>query len=161
MKILGSIGEAWGLIFKQTLAAIAIVVVMGFITGCSSSGSLNEHSSCQDFEQADTATQDQVLQDMEAAHNSSDNLPLTRASVELYCETHDPGSPIDGIYNNSYVGKQPAQALHISAPLSPSPARRLALQAAAMIQPITTSPYFLDRLLGDFTASATAFVAGG
>jgi hypothetical protein len=35
---------------------------------------LSERSSCQQFEQADTITQDEVLQDMIASHHSYDSV---------------------------------------------------------------------------------------
>lgn len=114
--IFGLISEAWGLIFKIALVVIAIVVVVGFIKGCTANATLSEHSSCQQFEQADTTTQDKVLQDMIVAHHSYDGLSLTRLSVTLYCNVHDDNSPIDGVYSGGNVGKQPAQALHMSAP---------------------------------------------
>jgi hypothetical protein len=52
---------------------------------------------------------------MVAAHHSYDSLSLTRLSVTFYCNVHDDNSPIDGIYGSGNVGKQPAQALHMSA----------------------------------------------
>jgi|GEM_PF-4117949 len=118
MQILIFIRNAWGPTFRVALVSIALVGVLGLTASCSSS--LNEHSSCQDFEQADTATQNQVLQDMMAAHGSQGSLDLTRTSVELYCSFHDSSSPIDGIYGSGNVGQPPAQALHRAAPLARS-----------------------------------------
>jgi outer membrane murein-binding lipoprotein Lpp len=112
------ISEAWGLIYKLALVILAIVVIVAFIKGCAANATLNEHSSCQQFQQADTATQDKVLQDMMAAHHDQGSVSVTRFSVTLYCNVHDDNSPIDGIYNSSNAGQQSAQALHISAPLT-------------------------------------------
>lgn len=114
--ILDLISGAWSLIFKVALVIIAIVVVVGFINSCSANATLSEHSSCKQFAQADTTTQNKVLQDMIVAHNSQSSVSLVRFSVTLYCNLHDGSSPIDGIYNSSNVGQRPAQALHISAP---------------------------------------------
>ena len=109
--IFGLISEAWSLIFKIALVIIAIVVVVGFIKGCAANATLNEHSSCQQFQQADTTTQDEVLQDMMVAHHTIDGLSTTRFSVNLYCQFHDSNSPIDGVYNSSKVGEQSSLAL--------------------------------------------------
>lgn len=121
MKILalifGLISEVWGLIFKGALVILAIVVVVGFIRSCSANATLSEHSSCNQFEQADASTQNKVLQDMMISHHSQDSVSVTRFSVTLYCNVHDENSPIDGIYGSGNVGQQPAQALHISTPL--------------------------------------------
>ena len=111
--IFGLISEAWSLLFKIALVIIAIVVVVGFIRGCAANATLSEHSSCQQFAQADTTTQNQVLQDMMTAHHSQGGITLERDSVILYCQFHDSSSPIDGIYNSSHL-EQPAQALHIA-----------------------------------------------
>jgi hypothetical protein len=102
------ISDAWGLIFKLALVILAIVVVVGFIKSCTTSATLSEHSSCQQFEQADTTTQDKVLEDMMAAHHSRGSVSVTRFSVKLYCTVHDDNSPIDGIYNSSNVSQQSA-----------------------------------------------------
>lgn len=112
MKILAFIfafiNEAWGLIFKAALVILAIVVVVGFIRGCAANATLNEHSSCQQFAQADATTQDKVLQDMTVAHGGSkSSVATTRFSVTLYCDFHSEDSPIDGIYNSSETGRQP------------------------------------------------------
>lgn len=109
--IFGFISEAWSLLFKIALVIVAIVVVVGFIRGCATNATLSEHSSCQQFAQADTTTQNNVLQDMMTAHHSQGGVALERDSVILYCQLHDSSSPIDGIYNSSNV-EQPAQALH-------------------------------------------------
>ena len=106
-----------GLIFKGALVILAIVVVVGFIRSCSANATLSEHSSCQQFEQADATTQNKVLQDMMISHHSQGSVSVTRFSVTFYCNVHDENSPIDGIYGSGNVGQQPAQALHISAPL--------------------------------------------
>ena len=63
--IFGLISGAWGLIFKLALVVIAIVVIVGFIKSCTADATLSEQSSCQQFEQADTTTQDKVLQDID------------------------------------------------------------------------------------------------
>ncbi len=109
------INEAWGLIFKVALVILAIVVVVGFLKSCMANATLNEHSSCQQFEQADTTTQDNVLQNMIAAHHDQEGITIVRFSVTLYCNVHDENSPIDGVYGSSNLGQQSAEALHISA----------------------------------------------
>ena len=114
--IFALIGEAWGLIFKLAIVVVAIVIAWSFISSCAANATLSEHSSCQQFQQADTSTQNKVLQDMMNAHNDQDGLATTRFSVTLYCEVHDSSSPIDGIYSGGNVGNQPAQAVHILAP---------------------------------------------
>jgi len=106
--IFAIINEAWSLIWKGALVILAIVVIVGFIRSCTANATLNEHSSCQQFEQADTSTQDKVLQDMLAAHHDYSGLSLTRFSVTLYCNVHHENSPIDGVYNSGQVGQQSA-----------------------------------------------------
>lgn len=111
------ISGAWGLVVKLAIVIVAIVIVVAFVRSCAANATLNEHSSCQQFEQADASTQDKVLQDMMAAHHDQGDISLTMASVTLYCDTHDDNAPIDGIYDGSNVG-QPAQTLGV-------PARRI------------------------------------
>lgn len=94
--------------FEGALVILAIVVIVGFIKSCTANATLSEHSSCQQFGQADTTTQDKVLQDMMAAHHSQGSVSVTRFSVTLYCNVHDDNSPIDGIYNSSNVSQQSA-----------------------------------------------------
>ena len=122
MKILATIFDlisgTWGLIVKIALVILAIVVVVGFVKSCAANASLDEHSSCQQFEQADSATQDRVLQDMMTAHHDQGNIALTRASLTLYCNVYGGNAPIDGIYNGGDVGQQPAQALDLHLPAS-------------------------------------------
>ncbi len=115
--IFGLISEAWGLIFKGALVILAIVVVVGFIRSCSANATLSEHSSCQQFAQADASTQNKVLQDMVVAHHDQGGVSIAHFPVTLYCDTHDQSSPIDGVYSAGNVDQQPAHALHISAPL--------------------------------------------
>lgn len=110
------ISGTWGLIVKISLVVIAFVIIVGFIKSCAANATLSEHSSCQQFEQADTATQDKVLQDMMTAHQSQDSISLTRFSVTLYCDTHDDNAPIDGIYNGGNIGQQWAQFVEESSP---------------------------------------------
>jgi hypothetical protein len=116
--IFSLISGAWSLLFKVALVIIAIVVVVGFINSCAANATLSEHSSCQQFEQADTTTQNKVLQDMMNAHHDQSFVSTVRFSVTLYCDIHDSSSPIDGVYSSGNVGQQPAKALHISAPLT-------------------------------------------
>jgi hypothetical protein len=62
--------------------------------------SLTEHSTCQQFEQADYNAQTQVLQQMMTAHgDKGGDIGTTRLSVGLYCNIMGPNAPIDGIYN--------------------------------------------------------------
>ena len=121
MKILalifGLVSEAWGLIFKLAIVIVVIVGIWGFINSRIANATLSEHSSCQQFEQADASTQNKVLQDMMVSHHDQGSITLTRLSLTLYCNVHDGNSPIDGIYSSGNVSQQPAQALHISAPL--------------------------------------------
>ncbi len=107
--ILDLISGTWGLVVKVSLVIIALVIIVGFVKSCAANATLSEHSSCQQFEQADTATQDKVLQDMIVAHHSRGGISLTRFSVTLYCDTHGDNAPIDGIYNSSNIGQQWAQ----------------------------------------------------
>ena len=113
--IIELISDAWGLIWKGALVIIVIVAIVGFLKACAANATLSEHSSCQQFQQADTTTQDKILQDMLSAHHSNGSVSAIRLSVGLYCEFHNDNSPIDGIYNSSNIGQQSAQALHISA----------------------------------------------
>lgn len=113
--ILAFINGAWGLIFKLAIVILVIVGIVAFIQSCTANATLSEHSSCQQFEQADTDTQNKVLQDMLNAHHDQSGLSVTRFSVTLYCETHDDSSPIDGVYDGGNVGQFPAQALHTAA----------------------------------------------
>ena len=85
------------------------MVIVGFLKSCTANATLNENSSCQQFQQADTTTQDRVLQDMIAAHHSHESVTVTRFSVTLYCNVHDDNSLIDGIYNSSNVDQKQLQ----------------------------------------------------
>jgi hypothetical protein len=117
MKTLAIIADlingAWGLIFKLALVVIAIALAVSFFNSCAGGG-LTEHSSCQDYQKADTDAQNKVIEDMIAAHGGNKNsFATTRASVELYCNFHSPDSPIDGIYSSGKVSQPIVQALHI------------------------------------------------
>ena len=116
--ILDLISGTWSLIFKIAIVIIVIVGVVSFIKSCANNATLNEHSSCQQFEQADTTTQNKVLQDMIAAHHDQSSTSTALFSVTLYCNFHDQNAPIDGVYNSSNADQQPVQALHIPAPLT-------------------------------------------
>lgn len=111
------ISGIWGLIFKLALVILAIVAVVAIINSCSANATLSEHSSCQQFDQADATTQNKVLQDMMTAHHDQGDISTVRFSLTLYCNMYGGSSPIDGIYSGGNVEQQPAQALHISAPL--------------------------------------------
>lgn len=90
--------ELPGLI-KGILVIGVIIVVIVTVTNLNNGG-LTEHSSCQQFEQADSDAQNKVLQQMMAAHNDpSSNIGETRFSLTLYCNVMGPSAPIDGIYN--------------------------------------------------------------
>jgi hypothetical protein len=106
--IFGLISGAWGLVFKLALIVIAIVYVVGFIKTFTANATLDERSSCQQFQQAAAATQDKVFQDMMNAHNDHGSLSLTRTSVTLYCDFHASSSPIDAVFmldaNSSFCG---------------------------------------------------------
>ena len=104
------ISGTWSLIFKLAIVIVVIVGIWSFVNSCAANATLNEHSSCKQFDQADATTQDKVLQDMMTSHHSQDGISIERFSVTLYCDTHDENSPIDGIYNSSNVGQQPAIA---------------------------------------------------
>ena len=107
------IAEAWGLIYK---VAIVILVIVGVVIFIQSRAPLTEHSSCQQFEQADADAQTKVLQDMMAAHHDTSSIQTARFSVNLYCNVYGPSAPIDGVYSSGGVGKQPAEALHVQVP---------------------------------------------
>jgi hypothetical protein len=115
--IFAFISEAWGLLFKLAIVILVIAGIWIFISNYFANATLNEHSSCKQFEQADTSTQNKVLQDMMTAHHDQGSVSTALFSLTLYCDTHDQNSPIDGIYSGGNVGQQPAQALHISTPL--------------------------------------------
>lgn len=110
--IFGAISEIWSLLFKLAIIIIVIVGIWVFVSSRIANATLSEHSSCQQFEQADTNTQNKVLQDMITAHHDIDGLTLTRFSVTLYCDTHDSSSPIDGVYNGGHVDRQLATVVY-------------------------------------------------
>lgn len=110
------IGEGWGLIYRLALVVLAIAFVVFFIKGCAANATLNEHSSCSQYAQADTDTQNKVLQQMLNAHNDHSSVQFARANVQLYCMIKGDNAPIDGVYSSGHVSQQPSQALHISAP---------------------------------------------
>ena|SRR5579884_878570 len=101
-------------IYKLAIVIIVGVAIWAVVSTCASNATLSEHSSCQQFEQADTSTQDKVLQQMMSAHNDRGSLSLTRFSLTLYCNTHDPNSPIDGIYSSGNADRQSVPALYMS-----------------------------------------------
>lgn len=93
----------WNLIRNLALI-IGGILILGTIIGHLGVG-LSEHSSCQDYEQADSGAQTKVLQDMMAAHGTpADELQGTRVSVELYCAVYGGSAPIDGIYSGGKTG---------------------------------------------------------
>lgn len=106
--VVGLLGEGWGCI---TRLAIVIVVIVGgvlFIQHLVGNATLNEHSSCQQFEQADSDAQTKVLQEMMAAHNDHSSIQTARFSVNLYCNVYGGSAPIDGVYGNgSSLNRQP------------------------------------------------------
>ena len=110
--IFGTINGIWSLIYKLAIVIIVGVGIWAFVNSCVANATLSEHSSCQQFQQADTNTQNKVLQDMITAHHDIDGLTLTRLSVTLYCDTHDSSSPIDGIYNGGHVDQQLALVVY-------------------------------------------------
>jgi len=96
-------GSLWGLISRVVIAILLIVGGIAIFHALFPDVGLNEHSTCQQFEQADTDAQNRVLQDMLTAHNDpnpSQDVGLARFSVEAYCFTHSDSSPIDGIYSS-------------------------------------------------------------
>lgn len=110
MKVLMAIADLWGLIYKVAIVIIAIVAIVAFVRSCAANASLDEHSSCQQFEQADTATQDIVVQNMQQAHNDTSGVYTAIFSIKLYCSVHGDNAPIDGIYNASHIHPQFAHA---------------------------------------------------
>lgn len=114
--VFGLISGTWSLLFKLAIVILVIVGIVSYISSCANNASLSEHSSCQQFEQADSSTQDKVLQDMLTAHHDTLGLSTIRLSVGLYCNLHDPNSPIDGVYNSSHLGQQPALAVYMHVP---------------------------------------------
>lgn len=115
-------GEVWGFIYKSAIVVVVIVGIVVFFKSCAANATLNEHSSCGQFQQADATMQNQVLQDMmNAHHDTSGNIQLTRFSVNLYCNVYGPSAPIDGIYNGGgYIEQRPAQALRGPTILAPA-----------------------------------------
>lgn len=113
--IIGAISEIWSLLFKIAIVIVVIVGIWAFINSRIANATLNERSSCQQFQQADTATQNKVLQDMMTAHHDTTGLALTRFSVTFYCNVHDGSSPIDGVYSSGHVDRQLAEAIYRAA----------------------------------------------
>jgi hypothetical protein len=120
--IFGLISTGWGLLTTGVVVIVVIVVAVGFIQGLAAGVTLNEHSSCQQFEQADSGAQTRVLQDMMRAHNTpSDEPQTTRLSLNLYCSVYGPSAPIDGIYGSGNSGQpQGRQNLATATTTSPS-----------------------------------------
>jgi hypothetical protein len=110
------IGEGWGLIYRLAIVVIAIAFIVFLIKGCAANATLNEHSSCSQYEQADTDTQNKVLQQMLDAHNDHSDIQFARTNVELYCTIKGDNAPIDGVYSGGHIDQQPSRALHGSAP---------------------------------------------
>jgi hypothetical protein len=111
--VLDLISSAWDLILKIAFVIFVVALAVGFIKSCAGGG-LNEHSSCQQFQQADSSAQNKVLQDMMTAHHDQSSVSTARFSVTLYCNIYGGSAPIDGVYSSGDLGQQPAQALHIS-----------------------------------------------
>jgi hypothetical protein len=86
------------------------VGVVIFLKGCAASATLNEHSSCQQFQQADADAQNKVLRDMMATHHDQGSISTTRFSVTLYCNVFGGSAPIDGIYDGGNLRHEPPQA---------------------------------------------------
>ncbi|HKV85165.1 MAG TPA: zinc ribbon domain-containing protein, partial [Ktedonobacterales bacterium] len=61
--IVDLIGGAWSLIVSAAVVIVVVVAGIAFIKSHFGAG-LSEHSTCQQFEQADASAQDKVLQDM-------------------------------------------------------------------------------------------------
>lgn len=130
--IIDLISGTWSLIFKVAIVIVVIVGIVSFVKSCANNATLSEHSSCQQFEQADSTTQDKVLQDMLTAHNDQSSVSTARFSVTLYCNLHDPNSPIDGVYSSGDVEHPPVQALYIPVPgMAPFYSGQLWSKAAA------------------------------
>lgn len=118
-----AISSVWDFIYKAAIVIVVIVGIVYFLRGCAANATLNEHSSCGQFEQADSSTQDQVLQQMMTAHHDQvGSFELTRASLTLYCDVYGSNAPIDGIYGSGGSGGSiaPRQVL---LPASPRAAR--------------------------------------
>ena len=109
-------GELTRIIYRLVIAGLVIVGLIVLVVSCANNASLNEHSSCQQFAQADSSTQDKVLQDMMNAHNDHESIQLARASLNLYCDVYGGSAPIDGIYGGGDVAPQSGQALHAVKP---------------------------------------------
>jgi hypothetical protein len=89
---------------------------VAFVKSCATNATLNEHSSCGQFQQADADTQNRVLQDMMAAHHDQGSISTTRASLTLYCALYGDSAPIDGIYGSGgSVGPRSAHPLYTGA----------------------------------------------
>jgi hypothetical protein len=106
------IGEGWNLIVRIAIVIIVIVGIVAFVKSCATNATLNEHSSCGQFQQADADTQNRVLQDMMNAHHDQGSISTTRASLTLYCAVYGDSAPIDGIYGSGgSVGQRSAHPL--------------------------------------------------
>lgn len=118
LLILSLLGSGWNLVVRLAVVIVVIVGGVAFINSCAASATLSEHSSCQQFQEASADAQTKVLQDMMAAHHDQESLSTARFSVTLYCNLEGGSAPIDGVYSGGDTGQQPAQALHIWAPLA-------------------------------------------
>ncbi|WIG61216.1 MAG: hypothetical protein OJF49_003964 [Ktedonobacterales bacterium] len=130
--IIGLIGEGWNAIIKLAVVIFVIFLVVGFIRSCSANATLNEHSSCQQFAQADTDTQNKVLQDMMNAHGNHDSIQTVRFSVTMYCNVYGDSAPIDGIYSSGMLNQGSAQAVRVTASLTASASASEARSKAAV-----------------------------
>lgn len=117
MFIGGLIGDGWNLIVRIAIVILVIVGIVAFVKSCAANATLNEHSSCQQFQQADADTQDKVLQDMMTAHHDQGSIDTTRFSLALYCNIKGGNAPIDGIYSSGYVGQSFVRPLRDVDPL--------------------------------------------
>ncbi len=104
---------------KGALASLVLMIVAGPLASCSVSPALTEHSSCKQFREADSAAQNQVLQDMMAAHHDHGSLSTAHLSVTLYCNVYGDGAPIDGVYGSG-TGSQPPTSIPTPTPTAAS-----------------------------------------
>lgn len=109
--ILALIGGGWNLLVSIAIGVIVIAVGFTVIKGWISGSSLNEHSTCSQFQQASSSDQDEVLQSMIASHGGHDSLTTARFSVNLYCNLYGGSAHIDGIFGNGgSLESQPSEA---------------------------------------------------
>jgi hypothetical protein len=114
LGLLFAINSLWDFIYRLAIVAGIIILIVVFISSCANNMGLNEHSSCQQFQQADSSTQDNVVQAMEQAHGDTTPPGIVIGSIDLYCDVYGSNAPIDGIYGNGGGDVKPQQRRNVS-----------------------------------------------